>query len=201
MQIRLLRPGLATNRLRLIYLGRILSDGTRLSPWVTSILRRQQLQEASTAASARNSIAGIDFSAIEGAMKSAVQSLEDSNDSSREKDLEAGLSSIDEGKGKGKAKEVDKDRQNNPANGRTIWLHCSVGEAGSIEQEAVQPSTTATPSEVRTGESGEAVSIFAGYGASLMPVLRRGKISTPIAAATGCFRSTDRLRQATRSRL
>jgi hypothetical protein len=59
-----MRPTLSTNRLRLIYLGRIISDGTRLVPWTEAILQRQREQEQ--AASKQNG--GLTFAAIEGAV-------------------------------------------------------------------------------------------------------------------------------------
>ncbi|GAA98034.1 uncharacterized protein L969DRAFT_46117 [Mixia osmundae IAM 14324] len=47
-RIRLLRPTIATRRLRLIHIGRVLTDGTLLVPWMLSLLARQKRQEEET---------------------------------------------------------------------------------------------------------------------------------------------------------
>ena len=138
-QIRVLRPGLSTHRLRLIYLGRVMSDSTRPSQWITNLVRRQRLCEnsSSIASSIRRSIAGIDISALEGVMKGAVFSSDSSHAAGRQEEpgtsRPAPPASRDT---KGKGRGVDASTQvNNAGAVRKIWLHCSVGEAGSIEKE------------------------------------------------------------------
>jgi hypothetical protein len=49
LEIALQRPLLASKRLKLIYLGRVLTDGLILHPWLETLLQRQSRQNESTA--------------------------------------------------------------------------------------------------------------------------------------------------------
>lgn len=120
-------------------------DGVRLVPYMTSLLQRQRTQEEREN---RSNIGDL----LEGVVNRAVHSFDetgtDANDSSsgRHKDHRTIASmnpyegyidtkkpptSVDKGKGKQKSASEHKD----PLNGMKIWLHCSVGEPGSLEQE------------------------------------------------------------------
>ena len=121
-------------------MGRVLADGVKLVPWIVSILQRQKEQEHES----QQLISGgsIDLSALEGVVRSAVHSLEDAatiNDT-----LDEHVGETDK-KGKGKGKARDRLRAKHPAHGELIWLHCSVGEPGSLEEET---ETTAEKQQV-----------------------------------------------------
>ena len=108
-------------------MGRVLADGVKLVPWIVSILRRQKEQEHQS----QRIITGgtIDFSALGVVVKDAVNSLEEAATNQDQDDLDSEIA----GKGKGKA--IDKEQESHPANGQKIWLHCSVGEPGSLEDD------------------------------------------------------------------
>lgn len=142
-QIRLLRPPLATNRLRLIYLGRIITDGTRLVPWLVALFQKQQEQQVDES---RGSV----LESIEGAVKHALGDDSTSHyiSGKGKPSLHSRQSSLDakRGKDKGKAREVDERKENHPAAGRKIWLHCSVGEPGSYDKDAETAPEVRQPS-------------------------------------------------------
>ncbi|KAL8278484.1 hypothetical protein RQP46_009174 [Phenoliferia psychrophenolica] len=147
-RIRFLRPSLSLDgrprRLRLIQLGRLLTDGTYLVPYTVKLLsRRAKLvrQEAQGNAEV------LFDSAMEGieAVRREIVAVRGEKDPGP--DASAAASS---GKGKGKAKESDKWDQLVGAvmeDDKTVWLHCSVGdtmEDDEIEGERVQ-TTQITP--------------------------------------------------------
>lgn len=154
-RIRILRPNLTTNRLRLIYLGRVLMDGVRLVPYMTSLLQRQRNQEEREK---KSNIGDL----LEGVVNRAVHSFDESSSNASEShadrhkehrptasmnpyevysDTKKPPTSADKGKGKQKSFSENRD----PLNGMKIWLHCSVGEPGSLEAE-----TEETPEQQQT---------------------------------------------------
>ena len=153
-QIRVLRPGLSSHRLRLIYLGRVMSDSTRPSQWITNLVRRQQQREnpSSVASSIRRSIAGIDISALEGVVRGAVFSSDGSHAAARrEESGSPGSASPARRDTKGKGRGTDAAGQdNNAGSARKIWLHCSVGEAGSVEKEEPVQDSEGLPTVSRS---------------------------------------------------
>ncbi|MBW0462471.1 hypothetical protein O181_002186 [Austropuccinia psidii MF-1] len=106
-RIQFLRPALASRRLRLIYLGRVLTDGTLLVPWTELLLRRQNshLSQPGTVTRALGDAVSGALGAVKGSYDAAI-----------------GV------KSKGKGKEVE------PLVGATskpetvVWLQCAVGE-------------------------------------------------------------------------
>ncbi|KAA1132892.1 hypothetical protein PGTUg99_019628 [Puccinia graminis f. sp. tritici] len=107
-RIQLLRPSLASRRLRLIYLGRVLTDGTLLVPWTELLLKRQNSQLSQTETVTR--VLGDAVSGALGAVKGGY-------------DAAIGV------KSKGKGKEVEPT----PGGGThqletVVWLQCAVGE-------------------------------------------------------------------------
>ncbi|CAH7686102.1 DUF2407 C-terminal domain-domain-containing protein [Phakopsora pachyrhizi] len=107
-RIELLRPSLASRRLRLIYLGRVLTDGTLLVPWTELLLRRQSthLTQTETVTRALGDAVSGALGAVKGGYDAAI-----------------GV------KTKGKGKELE------PISGLTssepeiaVWLQCAVGE-------------------------------------------------------------------------
>lgn len=154
IQIRILRPNLETNRLRLIYLGRVLTDGVRLVPYMVALLRKQQEQENRDN---RSNLGDL----IEGVVNRAVHTFDESDTGEASDDRHTAQQSAAsmnpyEGysdskkpstrKDKGKGKQQDPKRKKDPLAGLKIWLHCSVGEPGSLEQEAEAP---AEPEQVK----------------------------------------------------
>lgn len=120
-------------------------DGVRLVPYMTSLLQRQRTQEEREN---RSNIGDL----LEGVVNRAVHSFDETSSNSngshdaRHKDHQTVASmnpyegyrdtkrsptSAEKGKGKQKSGSEHKD----PLNGMKIWLHCSVGEPGSLEQE------------------------------------------------------------------
>lgn len=123
----------------------MLSDGVRLVPYMTSLLQRQREQEQRDT---RSNIGDL----IEGVVNRAVHTFEDPNTDANGQhddrhignqprssmnpyeaysDSKKPLSPKDKGKGKS----TDTISVKDPLNGRKIWLHCSVGEPGSLQEE------------------------------------------------------------------
>lgn len=117
-KIRLLRPAtLASRRLRLIYLGRILTDGVLLVPWTAALLERQKQYEAGQNRLLDDALVG-----LEGVVKSVTASGQEA-----------------ESKGKGKAKGETTVEQ------KAIWLNCSVGEVEEPEATPVEGEQVRSP--------------------------------------------------------
>jgi len=114
---------------------------------MTSLLQRQRTQEEREN---RSNIGDL----LEGVVNRAVHSFDESGSNTNvshedrhngkqstntyenhDGDLKKPLTSIDKGKGKQKSSSEKKD----PLGGLKIWLHCSVGEPGSLEQETETP--------------------------------------------------------------
>ena len=115
-----------------------------MAPWINGILARQNQQRRQPSLS-EGGIAEFSAAALQG-VRQAVQSLEGKE--------------VQDSKGKGKGKQVLRDEQDNPSFGKTVWLHCSVGEPGSLqleEEEAANNVTTAPP--VPAGETAEPNSV------------------------------------------
>ena len=125
IQIRFLRPGLSPDgrprRLRLIQLGRLLTDGVALVPYTIQLLsRRAKLVEQ------QQSLVESSEAFIE-SLEAVGREIGVSVREKPEKDVKG------KGKQKGKDVVVDEDER--------VWLHCSVGEAmedDEIEGERVQ---------------------------------------------------------------
>ncbi|KAK9894477.1 hypothetical protein P389DRAFT_97058 [Cystobasidium minutum MCA 4210] len=157
-RIRVRRPSLATSRLRLIYLGRVLSDGVRLVPYMTALLQRQRDQEERDT---RSNIGGL----LEGVVNRAVHSLEPGSEGDRahnDDERHTGhrpkasmnpyesyndSKTVSPPKNKGKGKAVEGSRTKDPMNGRKIWLHCSAGEPGSLQEEEEAAAAAAEPQQ------------------------------------------------------
>lgn len=123
-RIRLLRPGtLASRRLRLIYLGRILTDGVLLVPWTAALLERQKQYEAGQSRLLDDAIEG-----LEGVVRSVRT---------------AGETSVSEEDAKGKGKAIAKGET--MVEQKAIWLNCSVGEV----EEPDAPVPTVEAEQVR----------------------------------------------------
>lgn len=107
-RIQLLRPSLALRRLRLIYLGRVLSDGTLLVPWIEVLVKRQNSHHSQTETVTR--ALGDAVSGALGAVKGGY-------------DAAIGV------KNKGKGKEVAAGGPGGHNESElAVWLQCSVGE-------------------------------------------------------------------------
>lgn len=125
--MRFLRPSLSIDgrprRLRLIQLGRLLTDGTLLVPYTVALLsRRAKLVQQESEATRDALLAG------------ALEGLEAVG---REMGVSVSTSAREEGKGKGKGKEGEEEEDDR------VWLHCSIGDAmedEEIEGERVQVS-------------------------------------------------------------
>lgn len=160
-QIRILRPTLATNKLRLIYLGRILSDGVRLVPYISSLLQKQEAQARRDARGKLGDIFDEVSRAVNTSEEDGIASRRASYDENRRGHSRQGSGSggtleladtkdrkNSSNKGKGKATDSKQTAEYNE--GRKIWLHCSVGEAGSLEAET---DATAERQQVRRLEA------------------------------------------------
>ncbi|KAG0150821.1 hypothetical protein CROQUDRAFT_37942 [Cronartium quercuum f. sp. fusiforme G11] len=124
-RVQLLRPELASRRLRFIYLGRVLTDGTLLVPWMNLLLQRQHAQAPSA-----ESVTRAFGDAVSGALGAVKGSY----------DAAIGV------KSKGKAKDL------NPLGGArvetetTVWLQCAVGDVLSptMSSDELVPSVAPT---------------------------------------------------------
>jgi len=116
-RIQLLRPSLASRRLRLIYLGRVLTDGTLLVPWTELLLKRQTSHLTQTETVTR--VLGDAVSGALGAVKGGY-------------DAAIGV------KSKGKGKEVEPTTGGTTQVETVVWLQCAVGEI-------LSPTTTNEP--------------------------------------------------------
>ncbi|KAM0753899.1 hypothetical protein T439DRAFT_378013 [Meredithblackwellia eburnea MCA 4105] len=155
-RIRFLRPALTDNgrprRLRLIQLGRLLTDGTYLVPYTVKLVsRRAKLVKQQAQGNAEVLFDGAmqGLEAVGREIGVTVPGNEGDEDGKGKGKGPASASS----KGKGKAKESDNwDKMMSTAGGveeddKTVWLHCSVGEPmddDEIEGERVQ-TTQLTP--------------------------------------------------------
>ncbi|PLW35878.1 hypothetical protein PCASD_12119 [Puccinia coronata f. sp. avenae] len=108
-RIQLLRPSLASRHLRLIYLGRVLTDGTLLVPWTELLLKRQTSQLSQTETVTR--VLGDAVSGALGAVKGGY-------------DAAIGVKS----KGKGKEVEPTTTGGGTTQTETVVWLQCAVGE-------------------------------------------------------------------------
>ncbi|KNZ60702.1 hypothetical protein VP01_1514g2 [Puccinia sorghi] len=120
--IQLLRPSLASRRLRLIYLGRVLTDGTLLVPWTELLLKRQTSQLTQTETVTR--VLGDAVSGALGAVKGGY-------------DAAIGV------KSKGKGKEVEATTGGTTQVETVVWLQCAVGEI-------LSPTTTNEPESLES---------------------------------------------------
>ncbi|KNF06173.1 hypothetical protein PSTG_00682 [Puccinia striiformis f. sp. tritici PST-78] len=112
-RIQLLRPALDCRRLRLIYLGRVLTDGTLLVPWTEQLIRRQNNQIRSSESVTR--VIGTAMSGALGAVKGGYDAA------------------IGAHNRKGKGKEIEPILPGSTAGTHQrfetiVWLQCAVGE-------------------------------------------------------------------------
>ncbi|SCZ97409.1 BZ3500_MvSof-1268-A1-R1_Chr4-2g07195 [Microbotryum saponariae] len=139
-RIRFLRPNLMhedrPRRLRLIQLGRLLTDGTYLVPWTVQLLsRRAKLVRQQTQPNAEALLEGA-IEGIEAAVGVTVPRASidlkggSKQDAAHQRDR------------KGKGKEKDMTLAGTEAeNDKQVWLHCSVGEPmddEEIDSERIQ---------------------------------------------------------------
>jgi hypothetical protein len=123
----------------------VLGDGVRLVPYMTSLLKRQREQEQRDT---RGKIGDL----IEDVVNRAVHSLDDTatsptgssdtrhNQHSRKASMNpfegrSDSKGVDSIKDKGKGKQLDEEPDKSATEGRKVWLHCSVGEPGSLTEE------------------------------------------------------------------
>ncbi|KDE06544.1 hypothetical protein MVLG_03193 [Microbotryum lychnidis-dioicae p1A1 Lamole] len=146
-RIRFLRPNLMhedrPRRLRLIQLGRLLTDGTYLVPWTVQLLsRRAKLVRQQTQPNAEALLEG----AIEGIEAAVGVTVPRASIDLKGGSKQDAAQQRRDSKGKGKEKdmtlagtEAEDDKQ--------VWLHCSVGEPmddEEIDSERIQ-TTQITP--------------------------------------------------------
>lgn len=120
-------------RLRLIQLGRLLTDGTFLVPWTAQLLSRR-------ARLVRQETQGSGEALFEGALEGLEAVGREIGVSVRGEKEDASLKDV---KGKGKDAEGKNALAGTEAEDNRVWLHCSVGdgmEDDEIEGERVQVS-------------------------------------------------------------
>jgi hypothetical protein len=143
-QIRFLRPSLSVDnrprRLRLIQLGRLLTDGTYLVPWTVQLLsRRAKLVREQTQPNSEAFFEGAmeGLEAVGREIGVTVRGGGGGGDDKMNKEKAEDQRDV-----KGKGKEKEKSLAGTEAEeDKRVWLHCSVGEPmedEEIEGEKVQ---------------------------------------------------------------
>ncbi len=124
-------------RLRLIQLGRLLTDGIKLVPYARSLLDRR----AKLVASQLEPTLPLIGELVTGAPTAAEKEEKTKQQEQLERRRGSAVGSLADDKGKGKEKEVEGrvfvgDEGTTVAEDEVVWLHCSVGEP--IEDNEVQ---------------------------------------------------------------
>ncbi|KAM0792312.1 hypothetical protein ACM66B_004998 [Microbotryomycetes sp. NB124-2] len=151
-RIRLLRPSLVVDgrprRLRLIQLGRLLTDGTFLVPYTVQLLsKRAKLVQRATKPNSQAILEGLEAVGREIGVNMRAPGSTNATAAAAEKGK-----GTDDSKGKGKEKEHRNSFQGTEAEeDERVWLQCSVGEpmddeemATAAEQDKAQ-ATQITP--------------------------------------------------------
>ncbi|KAK4053810.1 hypothetical protein OIV83_001466 [Microbotryomycetes sp. JL201] len=131
-RIRLLRPSLVVDgrprRLRLIQLGRLLTDGTFLVPYTVQLLsKRAKLVQKATKPNSQALLEGLEAVGREiGVNVRAPSAIATGNSTDKTKDA-------DDAKGKGKERRTEFDGTEVQEDER-VWLQCSVGEPMDDEE-------------------------------------------------------------------